>query len=278
MLRCDLLAVGNELLDGEIRDLNLYTLSRRLTRLGLTVVKAAICRDLTASIAEALTYLLSDTPDVIICCGGLGPTDDDLTLRAIAEATGRQLTLNAEARQMVTEHYERLIHQNYLQQLGPETARTKMATLPEGAIPLHNPVGTAPGAALALEDTWLYVLPGVPAEMEAIFDETIAEQLHQKFDLKRFIERVLYVHVDDEADVAGPLEEVRRRYPEVYLKSLAQPFPAAGKEGLRIIASTQAAHVEDAERKATAALRDLSEILEGAGFRISAIQGEDHVA
>lgn len=278
MPRCDLLAIGNELLDGEIRDLNLYTLSRRLTRLGLKVVKAAICRDLTTSITETLTYLLSDTPDVIICCGGLGPTNDDLTLRAIAEATGRRLVLNDEAHQMVTEHYERLIHQDYLQHLGPEKARMKMATLPEGATPLHNPVGTAPGVALKLGSTQLYVLPGVPAEMEAIFDKTIAAQLHRMFDLKRFVERVLYVHVDDEAEVAGPLEDVQRRHPEIYLKSLAQPFPAAGKEGLRIIASAQAAHAEDAERQATAALRDLSEVLEDAGFQISAIQGEDHVA
>ncbi|MBN1249404.1 MAG: competence/damage-inducible protein A [Anaerolineae bacterium] len=277
MPRCSLLAIGNELLNGEIRDLNLHSLGRRLTRLGFTVTGAVISPDQPASIAEGLLFLLDHNPDVVICCGGLGPTEDDLTLSAIAGAVGRPLTLNVEARQMVERHYDQLMDRGYLHQRGPEAARVKMATLPQDAQPLPNPIGTAPGVLLVIDDTRLYVLPGVPAELEAMFDDTVAPQLGRSFESGGFVEQALRVHVDDEADVATPLKEVRHRHPDVYLKSLAQPFPAAGREGLRIIATAQATNADEAEAAVTAALQDLREVLDKAGLRTSAAQGEESV-
>jgi hypothetical protein len=77
------------------------------------------------------------------------------------------------------------------------------------------------------------------------------------------------VHVDDEADIAIPLEEARQRHPSVYLKSLARPFPSAGQEGLRIIATTHAATVAAATATADAAMADLRHMLEQAGLRTS---------
>ncbi len=269
MPNCNLLAIGNELLNGEIRDLNVYELCRRLTRLGFLVAHVAIARDTPESIARSLTFLLSPPPDVLVCCGGLGPTEDDLTLDALARSLGRPLVPSAQARSLVEAQYRNLLAQGYLVQQGPEAARVKMAQLPEGATALPNPIGTAPGVRLQVGGTLVYVLPGVPAELNAIFTESIVPELRNTFRLGVWAQRALRVHVDDEAEVAGPLRQVSREFPDVYLKSLAQPFPAAGREGLRVIASTYGNDDVAADRMVHDALEELRGILTTAGYRVT---------
>ena len=274
MPTCDLLAIGNELLNGEIRDLNLYTLSQRLTRLGFHVGQAVITRDTPASIVGSLTYLLAGAPDVLICSGGLGPTEDDLTLQALARYLGRDLVPSAEARLLVEAQYGQLMQAGYLERRGPEAARGKMACLPEGSRPLPNPVGTAPGVCLQAQDTVIYVLPGVPAELDAIFAASIVPELRQRYALGYWAQGALRVYVDDEAEVALPLTMVSARHPDVYLKSLAQPFPTAGREGLRIIASINAATVMLARQEVNDALADLGLALDTAGLRYAHVEDE----
>lgn len=269
MPTCSLLAIGNELLNGEIRDLNLYTLSQNLTRLGFHVGQAAITRDSPTSIVSSLTYLLASTPDVLICSGGLGPTEDDLTLQALAQYLGCDLIPHTEARQMVEAQYDALMAAGYLEHRGPEAARGKMARLPEGSQPLPNPVGTAPGVCLQVNDTVIYVLPGVPAELDAIFATSIVPELKRRFTLGFWAQAALRVYVDDEAEVAVPLRTVSKRHPDVYLKSLAKPFPAAGREGLRIIASISGATDALAQQAVHDALADLGLALEAVGLRFS---------
>ena len=101
MLSACLLAIGNELLNGEIRDLNLHVLSRRLTQLGFTIHHAMMTRDDPQLLGTALRFLLTAAPDILMCSGGLGPTQDDLTLAVIAETFARPLELNPEALEMV---------------------------------------------------------------------------------------------------------------------------------------------------------------------------------
>ena len=160
MLTVCLLAIGNELLNGEIRDLNLHTLSRKFTRLGFSVQHAMMTRDDPHCLKEALLFLLEAHPDLLICSGGLGPTLDDMTLPVIAQTFDRPLNLNQDAHKMVEEQYDALINKGYLDQRGPEEARIKMATLPQGAIPLKNPIGTAPGVHIRRDNTDIYPLTG----------------------------------------------------------------------------------------------------------------------
>ncbi len=267
MPTCSLLAIGNELLNGEIRDLNLYTLSQSLTHLGFCVNQAVVVRDSPASIGSGLSYLLASKPDVVFCSGGLGPTGDDLTLQSLAQYLGRDLVLHAEAHRMVEAQYDRLIEAGFLEQRGPQAAREKMARLPEGARPLPNPVGTAPAVCVEVQDTTLYVLPGVPVELDAIFTASVVPELRQRFSLGFWAHAALRVFVDDEADVAGPLKQATTLHPDVYLKSLAQPFPAASQEGLRVIASVNAASDILARKTVHAALADLGLALQAAGLR-----------
>jgi len=264
-----LLAIGNELLNGEIRDTNLFMLSRGLTHVGFTVAYAGLVRDDPARIVTMLHFLLADAPDVLICSGGLGPTTDDLTLSALAGALSRPLTFNPQARDLIAAQYAQLLGRGYLHAPGPEEARRKMATLPAGAQPLPNPLGTAPGVRLTHAETLLYVLPGVPAELEAIFAESILPELHNRFTLGAWAERALLIHCDDEATAAPLLHQVARRHPDVYLKSLAQPFPAAAREGLRVIATTCAAEAVLAQQAVTQTLADLQQLVEAAGLRVT---------
>jgi molybdopterin-biosynthesis enzyme MoeA-like protein len=119
-----------------------------------------------------------------------------------------------------------------------------------------------------VDGTLVYVLPGVPAELMAIFTESIVPELTDAFEPSAWAEGALRVHVDDEAEVAEPLRRVKARHPEIYLKSLAQPFPAASTEGLRIIATAQAADARSAQSAVDSALADLRDVLQAAGFSI----------
>lgn len=274
MPTASLLAIGNELLNGEIRDTNLFTLSRGLTRAGFTVAYAGLVRDDPTRITALLHFLLAAAPDVLICSGGLGPTADDLTLAALADALERPLRFQPQARELVEAQYAQLLARGYLSAPGPEEARRKMATLPTGAQPLPNPSGTAPGVRLTHGATLLYALPGVPAELAAIFAESILPELHARFALGVWAERALLIHCDDEATAAPLLRAVAHRHPEVYLKSLAQPFPAAAKEGLRVIATTCAADAQTAQQAVAQTLTELQQLAEAAGLRVTLLSIE----
>lgn len=271
MPTASLLAIGNELLNGAVRDTNLFSLSQNLTRMGFSVEYAAMVRDNPQKIADVVLFLLAQQPDVLLCSGGLGPTEDDLTLSALAEALYMPLTLNSAAVDLVESHYDRLLAQHYLTQRGPAFAREKMATLPLGAQPLPNPVGTAPGVQMEYQGTVIYVLPGVPAELEAIFAASVAPELLRRFTPGMWAEHAMFVYCDDEADLAIPLHDVAQRHPGVYLKSLAKPFPAASAEGLRVIAVALAATTSEAHAASLETLNDLRCTAEAAGLSVSEI-------
>lgn len=273
-LTAALIAIGNELLNGTVRDLNLHTLGRQLTQLGFTVGPAVIVRDEPNRIVDAMDYIWSRSPSIVISGGGLGPTDDDLTLSAIAKALERPLEENEEARRMVERHYDRLLEQGHLENHGPKAARAKMATLPQGASPLYNPVGTAPGMRLTHDGVNLYVLPGVPKELEAMFAEAVLPDIKCHFTLNAWAEQELVVYCDDEAEIAEPLRKVAERHPDVYVKSLAKPFPAASREGLKVIAATSATSEEAAKRAVESALADLHRRFEEAGFDVTTDESE----
>ncbi|HRT32344.1 MAG TPA: molybdopterin-binding protein, partial [Anaerolineae bacterium] len=114
--RVALLAIGNELLNGEVQDCNLHTLARRLTQQGFRVEQAAMVRDDPPAIAASLRALLATRPDVLLVSGGLGPTADDCTLSAVAAALGRPLLETPAARQAVESAYDRLLAAGYVPQ------------------------------------------------------------------------------------------------------------------------------------------------------------------
>src|SRR5512141_1596064 len=163
--RCvEILAIGNELLVGQVQDTNTYWLVRSLTALGARVRRAVILRDEYDEIADALASALKRKPRLIITTGGLGPTDDDLTMRALSQALSLELVEDPVALEMVRQRYVYLagIRPNFSADLNE--ARRKMALLPLGGTPIYNPNGAAPGVVLDANGTTTIVsMPGVPS-------------------------------------------------------------------------------------------------------------------
>ncbi len=223
----EILAIGNELLRGEILDTNTHWLCRLVNSRGGRVVRVTMLPDIKEEIAAAVQAAIKRGVRLVFTSGGLGPTDDDLTLAAVAMGAGVELTLNAQAREMVRRRYDEFQNQGVIAEGGLNPFREKMAWLPVGAEPLHNPVGTAPGVVLRVGRTAILSLPGVPQELKGILHQTLAEMLDQCFGTGASFARMLRVCCNDESIMAPALSRVVERHPQVYIKSLAR---ALGKE------------------------------------------------
>lgn len=168
-MRVELLAVGTELLFGDIVNGNAAWLGQRLAEVGIDIATSVVVGDNVARIAQALTDGLARA-DAVVVTGGLGPTQDDLTREGVARAAGvglrRDGGLAAELRMMFAARGRRLPDINLRQ-----------ADLPAGAAALPNGRGTAPGVRAEVGAGVVYCLPGVPHEMEAMFTASVLPDL-----------------------------------------------------------------------------------------------------
>ncbi|MBO0888488.1 competence/damage-inducible protein A, partial [Candidatus Bathyarchaeota archaeon] len=209
----EIISVGNELLIGHTLDTNSNWIAKQLNRVGWNLQRVTQLRDSPDAIISGIRESLRRRPLVLITLGGLGPTHDDMTLAGVAKALRRPMQLNREALQLVEEHYRRLESKPKLTKY-----RTKMATLPRGAAPMPNPVGTAPGVMLKQSGTTMFSLPGVPSEMKAIFRTSIISYL-KSFSVKGPRELQLKIAGIIESALAPVLDEARRDFPGLYFKS-----------------------------------------------------------
>ena len=157
MATASILTIGNELVSGDVPNTNASWLAKRLAPLGVAVRMLAALPDEIEQIAE---YVRDEAPrvDFLFVTGGLGGTPDDLTREAIAHAFGVEQVEQAEVAADLRARFAR----------NPDYA-ARWAQLPAGSRPLRNPLGGAPG--FAIEN--VYVLPGLPAEMEAMFEAIV---------------------------------------------------------------------------------------------------------
>ncbi len=218
----EILCIGNELLRGEIQDTNTNWICRLVNSHGGRVARATMLPDIEDEIAAAVRSAIKRRVSVLFTSGGLGPTDDDLTLSAVAKGAGVTLELDVTAREMVKERYDDFSAQGVLDQGGLNPFREKMAWLPAGSHPLHNPVGTAPGVLLRQGATTIICLPGVPPELEAIITHTLASFITATFGKGGSFQRTLTVRCNDESIMVPALSRVVALHPQVYIKSLAR--------------------------------------------------------
>ena len=261
----EILAIGNELLRGEIQDTNTTWICRLVNSRGGQVVRATMLPDIEDEIAAAVGAAVSRGVDILFTSGGLGPTEDDLTLAAVAKGTGVELALDATARDMVRQRYDDFHAQGVLAQGGLNPFREKMAWLPAGAMPLHNPVGTAPGVMLRAGKTTIISLPGVPPELEGIITQSLAVFIGQIFGSGSSSSRTLTVRCNDESIMVPALRQVTARHPQVYIKSLARVLGDVPE--LDILFTTTNAEAELAQAQVSAAYAELQERLSALGIR-----------
>lgn len=260
----ELFIIGNELLIGEIQDTNTHWLCRELHRIGGRVARVTLLRDELDMIAAELQVALQRGPRVIITSGGLGPTMDDLTLTAVAAGAGCPLQLDETALGMIRKRYDELTAQGVLTEGGLNPAREKMAVLPAGSVPLHNPVGTAPAVLLDAGGTTIICLPGVPSELKGIFTGSLQPFLNETFSRGAAVIRTISVLCNDESIMEPVLSRVVREHPEIYLKSLATTLG----ENREIDITITATGSRDAglEKLVEAAMNDLQSGLSGLGI------------
>lgn len=267
MPTAEIIAVGNELLNGDVQDTNTHWLCRRLTGLGATVRHCATVRDDEPAIAAEVSASLARDADLVVTTGGMGPTQDDLTLSAVATAVGVGLAIDERALTMVTDKYRELAADGHVESADITASRKKMSMLPEGATPLANPVGAAPGVLLEVQNAIIVCVPGVPAELQGIVNTSLAPTLRRLFGSASFVEDEVVAHVGDESVLAPALAEVAAQHPGVYVKSRPKRFGPDVR--IRITVSARGSSEDEASGEVASALRSLRRALAARGISCS---------
>jgi len=268
----EIICVGTELLIGKTLNTNAYWLSKRITSLGGKVARITVVSDDVSEIASSVKEAVRRKPRFLITVGGLGPTFDDKTLEGVAKALRCKLEIDDEALKMVTEKYHVYVEEGRMEKAELTPPRVKMAKLPEGAKPLPNPVGTAPGVIIECEGTTLVALPGVPPEMMAIFEESVASILRQAAGDVTFFETSIDVTGVVESEMAPIIDRVMHDNPYVYIKS--HPKGGEGISKIEFHLSTTAENSNIARKYISKTLVQLSGMVLKKGGKIKPVKTE----
>ena len=199
-MKAEIITIGTELLLGQIIDTNSAFIAQQLANIGFDVYTKTTVGDNEVRISEAISRAL-ERSDVVITTGGLGPTVDDKTRDAVAMATKRKLFLD----KVLLEEIKALFKRRGLT-LGENNPL--QAQIPTESIPIHNPVGTAPGFIVKFRNSFVISLPGVPHELHHLMDHTVLPFLKKEFDIQAVIKtRVLRTAGEGESNIDRRIAE-----------------------------------------------------------------------
>jgi len=237
-MRCEVVAIGTELLLGQIVDTNSSWMGAQLALAGIDSHFQTKVGDNRERMVGAIRLALSRA-DVVILCGGLGPTQDDITREAIAEVMGVELKRDPEIADKIRALFKsrgRHMTENNLQQ----------ADVPDGAWPIPQMPGTAPGLVCPIGEQVIYAVPGVPHEMREMLTGTVLPDLQRRAGVSAVIRsRVLRTWGQSESGLAEMLAERI-----VQLDTLGNPtiaFQASGIEGIKVRITAKTADQAEAD-------------------------------
>ncbi len=248
-LKAELVSVGTELLLGEITDTNAVYMSQRLAEIGVDVFFRHTVGDNLDRIVSVFELALSRS-DIVIICGGLGPTQDDLTREAIAEATGCPLRVDPDAERHLREFFA-------ARDRVPTSSNLKQAAAPEGGRFLENTCGTAPGLLVEHDGGVFIAVPGPPSEMREMFQREVLPYLlgRQGGDTTVLRTRMLRLADIGESNLVDMIPDIL----DDQTDPTVAPYASPGEVKLRI--ATKAATEEDAIAKLDAMEATLRERL-----------------
>ena len=224
-MRCEIIAIGTELLLGQIVDTNSSWLGQELALAGIDSLHQTKVGDNLERIVGSIRLALGRS-DAVILCGGLGPTQDDITREAIAEVMGVSLIRDHDMGEKIRELFTsrgREMTQNNLRQ----------ADRPKGASLIPEMPGTAPGLICPIENQVIYAVPGVPHEMRTMVRGTVISDLKRRAGVTSVIcSRVLRTWGRTESGLAEMLADRIQELDELGTATLA--FQASGIEGLKV--------------------------------------------
>ena len=225
-LTAEIIAIGTEILLGDIVNTNAAYLARKLAQLGINTFHQEVVGDNPERVLETFERAF-ERANVVITSGGLGPTQDDLSKEMGAQFFGVSLKEDPEARAHI---------ESYMHRLGRTITENnwKQAMLPDGSIPLYNHNGTAPGFILNRDERILIMLPGPPSEMIPMFDELVVPYLRSLSE-DVLLSRTLHICGVGESAVESILQARMR---EMSNPTLA-PYAKEGTVDLRITAKAK---------------------------------------
>lgn len=199
-MKAEIIAVGTELLLGDILNSDAQFLSKELAELGITLQYQTVVGDNEDRLLNAMDIAFNRA-DLVITSGGLGPTDDDITKETAAKYFGRKMILHEESKKRLLSYFK-----------GREMSDTnfKQVYMPEGAIVLKNENGTAPGCIIEEESKTIAVLPGPPKELIPMFMEGVRPYLEKKQDFT-LVSRELHLSGIGESAAAEKIRELMQK-------------------------------------------------------------------
>ncbi|MDH3470341.1 MAG: competence/damage-inducible protein A [Acidimicrobiia bacterium] len=227
-MQVEVIAIGTELLLGQIVNTNAAEIGARLAEAGLDHFHQVVVGDNLDRMADAITTALARA-DAVIITGGLGPTQDDMTRQAICAVTGRSMEFDQDHADHLAAWFARRGREL------PES-NLRQAEYPSGAELIPNAKGTAPGLRLEIQGTWLFALPGVPAELHPMLDDTVMPMLAELSGGNRIVvSRLLRTWGESESAISDAVADI--------YESLVNPtmaFLASGGEiKLRLTAAAE---------------------------------------
>ena len=209
-----IIIIGNEILSGRTQDANLQYIAIKLAEKGIYLREVRVIADIKSQIITTVQEL-SAKNQYVFTTGGIGPTHDDITTEAIAEAFGRKVILNTKAKHLLKKYY----HPQSL-----NNARLKMAYLPEGSELIENPISAAPGFKL----NNVYVLAGVPHIMQVMLNNILPTFIQSD----PIVSRVIKIESGESA-IAEKLQDIQTQYQDVDIGSY--PFLENSKPVTQVV-------------------------------------------
>jgi len=203
MKKASLISIGNEILAGRTVDTNAAYLSRRLLAMGIPVVNGFTVSDDIDSIIQALTRA-AEAADIVLITGGLGPTDDDITRQAVANFMNVELEFRQELLDDISSYFAK-------RNISMAEKNKVQAYMPAGTKAIKNDLGTAPGIMAEYKGRLFVAMPGVPAEMQAMFTESVAEKLQGLAGQQAIVIKKLQCFGTGESVIAQKLGDLMNR-------------------------------------------------------------------
>jgi len=233
-MKAEIIAIGSELLLGQLVDTNSSYIAKRLAEHGIELIQTTTVGDDLQRIEEVLQETIQRS-SIVITTGGLGPTEDDLTREGVAKVFERPLVFQPHLMEQIEAMFKRR---------GFRMAENnrKQAYIPEGAIPIENPKGTAPGFIMEYPKGSIISIPGVPFEMEYLMEQTVIPYIRKRFDLKHDViqYKVLRACGLGESAIGGQIKDLMKEGNNPSVGTLA----SLGDIKIRVTA--KASHPEEA--------------------------------
>jgi molybdenum cofactor synthesis domain-containing protein len=234
--------LGRELLEGSVLDRNGNFMAKSIDKLAFRVQAVQILDEVEAEMIRGFQSALAEKPAYIITTGGMGPGHDDITRECVAKAARLPLVRDDRAVEMLEKSYKRLMAKGVVDSAELNEDRATMADVPDGSVCYENPMGTAPAVRLKVDETTFFLLPGVPEEMQRLFDLYVIPALAA--DGPGIIKKSRHVEWPggDESALKRILTDINRRFPEIHTRARV-----IGEDQISLRVSLFGEHADEAE-------------------------------